>query len=270
MQADLITEYEFEQIRLFFQRETGIALADSKRSLVCGRLNSRLRELQLTDFASYLDYLRQPTQHAERQMAVDLLTTNETYFYRESKHFTFLSTMLAGWPGERPPLIWSAACSSGEEPYTLAMLMAEQFGRKPWRLLASDISLRMLETARTALYPMSRARELPTALLKKYCLKGRGDYEGYLLVDDSVRHRVTFSQRNLMDQQELDEKADVIFLRNVLIYFDSNAKAKIVANLTRCLKPGGLLFIGHSESLHGVTACYEQICPALYRLKGVA
>ncbi|CAM5215708.1 CheR family methyltransferase [Alishewanella longhuensis] len=180
-------------------------------------------------------------------MAVDLLTTNETYFYREPKHFNFLQSVLAEWQGEKAPLIWSAACSSGEEPYTIAMLMAEAFGSRPWHILASDISMRMLESARTALYPLSRAKELPTSFLKKYCLKGHGDFEGYLLLEDKLKQRVQFAQRNLMEPQQLETKVDVIFLRNVLIYFDNKTKSQIINNLSRCLKPEGLLFIGHSD-----------------------
>ncbi|CAM5215913.1 CheR family methyltransferase [Alishewanella longhuensis] len=268
MQADLISNTEFDQIRRFFQQESGICLADTKRSLVSGRLAGRLRALKLANFNAYLSFITKPGNELERQMAVDLLTTNETYFYREPKHFNFLQSVLAEWQGEKAPLIWSAACSSGEEPYTIAMLMAEAFGSRPWHILASDISMRMLESARTALYPLSRAKELPTSFLKKYCLKGHGDFEGYLLLEDKLKQRVQFAQRNLMEPQQLETKVDVIFLRNVLIYFDNKTKSQIINNLSRCLKPEGLLFIGHSESLHGISEQFTAIKPALYRYKG--
>jgi len=268
MHADLISDDEFAQIRRFFQHESGIALPDTKRSLVSGRLAGRLRALKLGSFAEYLHLIMQPGQALEKQMAVDLLTTNETYFYRESKHFVYLQTLLAQWSGDKAPLIWSAACSSGEEPYTLAMFMAEAFGSRPWHILASDISTRVLESARTALYPLTRAKELPLPLLKKYCLKGKGEYEGYLLIDEKLQQRVQFAQRNLMESQHLDSKVDIIFLRNVLIYFDNKTKAVILNNISRCLKPDGLLFIGHSESLHGISDQFVAIKPALYRFTG--
>ncbi|MDP5460380.1 protein-glutamate O-methyltransferase CheR [Alishewanella sp. SMS8] len=268
MQVDLISNIEFDQIRRFFQQESGICLADTKRSLVSGRLAGRLRALKLDNFNAYLSYIAKQGNELERQMAVDLLTTNETYFYREPKHFAFLEKVLTEKQGEKAPLIWSAACSSGEEPYTIAMLMAEVFGSRPWQVLGSDISMRMLESGRTGLYPLSRAKELPTHLLKKYCLKGHGDFDGYLLVDDKIKQHVQFAQRNLMEPQQLDTKADIIFLRNVLIYFDNKTKTQIINNISRCLKPNGLLFIGHSESLHGISEQFTALKPALYRFKG--
>lgn len=268
MVAEQLTELEFSRIRDFFQQESGIRLADSKKSLVCGRLNSRLRALNLRDYQSYLSFIIKPENQTEKQLAIDLLTTNETYFYRESKHFHYLQQLLTEWSAEKPPLIWSAACSSGEEPYTLAMLMAEQFSSRPWRILASDLSVKMLTTAKLGLYPLTRAKELPSNLLKKYCLKGKKQYDGYLLVDDFIRNRVEFSQRNLMEPQQLDEKVDMIFLRNVLIYFDNKTKGQIIDLLSRWLKPEGLLFIGHSESLHGITERFSAIKPALYQYKG--
>ncbi len=268
MIAEVLTELEFCKIRDFFHQESGIKLAESKKSLICGRLNSRLRSLQLPDYLTYLQYIAEPANAVEKQLAIDLLTTNETYFYREPKHFQFLNEQLANWQSERLPIIWSAACSSGEEPYTIAMLMAEHFGNRPWQVLASDISERMLTTAKTGLYPMSRAKELPKPLLHKYCLKGKAQYQDYLLVDEQLRQRVRYSQRNLMETQHLDEKADMIFLRNVLIYFDNKSKAQIVNMLARCLKPKGLLFIGHSESLHGISDKYHAIKPALYQYSG--
>lgn len=265
MAAELLTDLEFVRIRDFFQHESGIRLADSKKSLVCGRLNSRLRALELDNYQAYLSYISRAENTLEKQLAIDLLTTNETYFYREPKHFQFLAQYLQQWSGDRPPVIWSAASSSGEEPYTIAMLMAEQFGSRPWHVLASDLSVKMLSSAKLGLYPMTRVKELPSPLLKKYCLKGTQQYDGYVLVEDSIRQRVEFTQRNLMEAQQLDEKVDIIFLRNVLIYFDNKTKGQIIDLLSRWLKPQGLLLIGHSESLHGITERFTAIQPAIYK-----
>lgn len=268
MNTEALTVLEFSKIRDFFQQESGIRLAESKKSLVCGRLNSRLRALKIPSYQAYLSYISEPQHSIERQLAIDLLTTNETYFYREPKHFIFLTEYLQNWTSERTPVIWSAACSSGEEPYTLAMLMAERFGTRPWQILASDLSQRMLTTARTGLYPVGRTRELPEYLLKKYCLRGKGQYDGYILIDDFLQHRVSFMQRNLMEPQQLSEKVDIVFLRNVLIYFDNQTKKQIIKLVSQWLKPDGLLFTGHSESLHGISEHFYALKPALYQYRG--
>jgi len=270
MVAEQLTPSEFTQIQHFFYDASGIRLAESKKSLICGRLNARLRALDIADYSSYVRFIQQPGQEVERQLAVDLLTTNETYFYREPKHFQLLQQMLHEWDRERAPIIWSAACSSGEEPYTLAMLMYEAFGSRPWKVLASDLSSRVLATASLGLYPLTRAKELPRDLLKKYCLRGTGSYEGYLVVEDQIKQRVEFSQRNLMALSPLNEKVDIIFLRNVLIYFDNTHKRTIVNAVAKQLKKKGWLFIGHSESLHGISDCFTPIQPAVYQFEGVS
>lgn len=270
MVSEQLTPSEFKQIQSFFYAASGIRLAESKKSLICGRLNARLRALNLTDYASYVRFVQQPGNEVEKQLAVDLLTTNETYFYREPKHFQLLQQMLQEWQGDRAPIIWSAACSSGEEPYTLAMLMYEAFGSRPWKILASDLSSRVLETASMGLYPLTRAKELPAELLKKYCLKGTGPYEGYLMVEEHIKQRVEFSQRNLMNLSPLNEKVDIIFLRNVLIYFDNEHKKSIVTAVSKQLRKKGWLFIGHSESLHGINEWFSPIQPAVYQFEGAS
>ena len=202
-------------------------------------------------------------------MTVDLLTTNETYFFREQQHFDLLKDLLQqGWPGHVPQ-IWSAACSSGEEPYSIAMTLAEHFGDKPWQVDASDLSNRMLSTAEQGLYPLSRAREVPSALLRKYCLKGLGQFDGYLLVEPGLRQRLSLHTHNLMEPVTRKKKYDLIFLRNVLIYFDAPSKKTIINHLLQALQPGGLLFVGHSESLNGITDALVPLRPAVYRLAEV-
>jgi len=260
-----ITDHEFNAISQFFFAESGIRLGVNKRSLVCGRLAPRLKALQIDKYGDYLHFIEAAQNELERQLAVDLLTTNETYFFREMRHFSFLQELLAqGWPGHVPQ-IWSAASSSGEEPYSIAMVMAEQFGDSAWQVDASDLSLRMLDTATRGLYPLSRARDMPPALLKKYCLKGLGQYEGYLLLDEALRRRVQFRSHNLMEPVVTSKKYDVIFLRNVLIYFDAAGKKKIISNLIKVLQPDGYLFVGHSESLNGITEQLVSVRPAVYR-----
>ena len=260
-----INDVEFDQIRRFFAAESGIRLNDSKRSLVCGRLGGRLRKLQLASFHDYMMYIQHPSHQVERQLAIDLLTTNETYFFREPRHFEFLAQLAAKDWSAKPLRVWSAACSSGEEPYSIAMVLSEHLHANQWQLVASDLSSRMLASAKQALYPLQRARELPTALLKKYCLKGVGEYDGYLLVDEQLQQRVHFMQLNLMQPLPEVGSFDVIFLRNVLIYFDQAGKKQIVSQLLTRLKVGGYLLVGHSESLHGVVDGLQLLQPAVYQ-----
>ncbi len=266
MSSHLISDHEFSAISQFFFTESGIRLGANKRSLVCGRLAPRLKALEMERYGDYLDFISMERNGLERQMAVDLLTTNETYFFREMRHFNFLQQLLEQqWPGHVPQ-IWSAACSSGEEPYSIAMLLAEHLGEGNWQVDASDLSSRMLETAARGLYPLSRARDMPNGFLKRYCLKGLETYEGYLLVDDVIKRRVHLQSHNLMEPVQSSKKYDLIFLRNVLIYFDAEGKKKIIQHLIKALQPEGYLFVGHSESLNGITEQLIPVKPAVYRL----
>lgn len=266
MSIEAISDRDFAAISQFFYAESGIRLGVNKRSLVCGRLAPRLKVLQLDNYGTYLQFITQDVNQLERRLAVDLLTTNETYFFREQRHFDFLQELLQqGWPGHIPQ-IWSAACSSGEEPYSIAMTLAEHLGDKPWQVDASDLSSRMLATAAQGLYPLSRAKEVSTAFLRKYCLKGHGQFDGYLLVDESLRQRLSLQAHNLMEPVTRRKKYDLIFLRNVLIYFDADGKKTIINHLLKVLQPDGFIFVGHSESLNGITDALVPVKPAIYRL----
>lgn len=259
---------DFERLRQLFHRASGILLADSKKVLVCGRLSKRLREHRLQSFRQYLDLIERPEGAGERQVAIDLLTTNETHFFREPRHFDFLRDALRepSTALNRAALrVWSAACSTGEEPYSIAMLLAEELGRRPWSVLASDLSTQVLDQARRALYGKARAEEIPLDLRRKYCLVGADEFEGMVLIARELRERVEVMQINLMEPLPVMEPFDVVFLRNVLIYFDNDAKRRIVESVATRLKPGGVLFIGHSETLNGVTSAYRQVVPTVYR-----
>lgn len=204
----------------------------------------------------------------ERQTAIDLLTTNETHFFREPKHFELLrsevrSRLQRGLNG--PMRIWSAACSSGEEPYSLAMTLAEILGDRPWQVLASDLSTKVLADAQRGIYGRQRAEEVPRELAVRYLLEGYDECDGLYRIDPALSKRVSFQQLNLMEPLPRMESFDFIFLRNVLIYFDVAAKRRIVESVVTRLKPGGLLFIGHSETLGGVTDVVRQVVPTVYR-----
>lgn len=257
-------ELEFRRFQKLIFDAAGIHLAPIKRSMVEGRLAKRLKVLQLPDFVSYVRYI--DLHEAEYQLVVDLLTTNETYFFREPKHFEFLREQVLGQlPSGHKLQVWSAACSSGEEPYSVAMLLADELNNKGWSILASDISQQVLLRAKLGLYPLSRTEGIPLAYLKKFCLRGIDQEAGNLLVDKKLREKVAFAQVNLLEPPPGLPQFDVIFLRNVLIYFQAETKERVVMQVIKNLKPNGYLFIGHSETLNGLECGLQQVAPAIYR-----
>lgn len=259
-----ISDGEFAHFQQLILRRAGISLTTSKKALVAGRLAKRLKHHGLTSYADYYRLLSQLSD--EVQVAVDLLTTNETYFFREPKHFDWLrDRVLPAHPPGKPLRIWSAACSSGEEPYSLAMLLGEQWGDRNWEILGSDISTRVLEKACNGLYPLQGARGITPAMLRSHCLKGVGSQEGWFLIDPALRQRVHFAQINLNAALPEVGEFDVIFLRNVMIYFQAETKRQVVARLLAKLRKGGTFIIGHSESLSGIAEGLELQAPSIYR-----
>lgn len=261
-----ITDHEFGAIKKMIYDRAGIHLQENKKHLVEGRLSKRLRAHQLASFSDYLSLLSGNSHPEERQMAIDLLTTNETYFFREPKHFEFLQQHLSQvcLVGEEFR-VWSAACSFGQEPYSIAMLLDDRLGNRNWEVVASDISTQVLDKARKALYPIDQAEKIPNPYLKKYCLKGVGMQEGTLLIDEALRNRVRFIHTNLNSELPRVGQFDVIFLRNVMIYFDVETKKSLVKRLKMMLKPGGYLLVGHSESLNGINPGLRMLSPSIYQ-----
>ncbi|RZT75875.1 chemotaxis protein methyltransferase CheR [Azospira oryzae] len=261
-----ISDQEFGRFRDLIYQIAGIQLSDAKKVLLVGRLSRRLKHYGLSTFAQYYQLVTSPQESRELQTMVDLLTTNETYFFREPKHFDYLAQEILphkAKPGV-PFNIWSAACSSGEEPYTLAMVLAEHLGNRPWQVVGSDISTVVLAKAQAGHYPLERTEGIPPQYLKKYCLKGVRSQEGTLLVAKELRERVRFLQVNLTKPAPDLGPFDVIFLRNVMIYFDMETKRKVVENLITRLKPGGTFIVGHSESLNGITDRLKCLRPTIY------
>jgi chemotaxis protein methyltransferase CheR len=257
---------EFKQFRTWIHDVAGISLSDTKHALVRGRLAPRIRHHRLASYGDYFRLLVNGKFPGEAQIAVDLLTTNETHFFREPKHFEFLRTRIVpDHPGTRPMRVWSAACSSGEEPYSIAMTLAATMGARPWEILGTDLSTRVLERARRGHYGLARAGGIPPEYLRDYCLKGIGPQEGTLLVDEALRARVQFMQVNLNGAYPRFGPFDVIFLRNVMIYFDMPTKRRLVARLLDHLRPGGHLFVGHAESLNGVNDVLRPAVVSVYR-----
>lgn len=262
-----ITDVEFGQLRRLLFQNAGISLSDAKKTMVIGRLHKRLAACGLDNFTVYLRKIASGDE-AELRIMVDLLTTNETYFFRESKHFDFLRQYVLNRPNPRAPFsVWSAACSSGEEPYTVAMVLMDALGPDvSWDILASDISTRILERAQTGHYIMERAKNIPPSMLGKYCLKGVRAQEGTFLVSRELRNRVRFRYLNLIEALPGNlGPFDFIFLRNVMIYFETETKRKVVQSLTRKLRSGGYFLVGHSENLAGVDDTLVSVRPAIYR-----
>jgi chemotaxis protein methyltransferase CheR len=262
-----ISDAEFAKFRKLIHEIAGISLSDAKKVLLVGRLSKRLKHYRFHTFAEYYHHVTNGGAPDERQLMVDLLTTNETYFFREDKHFDFLRRkVLPAHPSGRSFDAWSAASSTGEELYTTAMVLADHFGLEgQWSVFGSDISLSVLHTAESGHYPMEKTRGLPPEYLRKYCLKGVRSQEGTFLIDRRLRAHTHFSQINLNTELPKLGSFDIIFLRNVMIYFDAPTKQRVVARLAKKLRPGGHFVIGHSETLNGINDELRAVQPTIYQ-----
>ena len=262
-----ISPQEFAQFQRLIYKIAGISLADSKSTLLVGRLSKRLRHHGFATFAQYYRLVASGEVPEELQIMVDLLTTNETYFFREPAHFDFLRNVVL--PQRMPGAIfrvWSAASSSGEEAYSIAMTLAENLPTSPWEIIGSDISTKVLAKAASGHYSLERTEGIPPGYLRKYCLKGVRSHAGTMLIEPDLRRHVRFCQINLMHPVPTDiGDFDVIFLRNVMIYFDPETKTRVVHNLLPRLRKGGYLIIGHSETLNGITDRVVAVQPTIYR-----
>jgi len=259
-----LNQPEFLKLQQIIYSIAGIHMTEAKKPLMSGRLYKRLRHHQLQSYADYISLLTR--DHQELKVAVDLLTTNETYFFREPKHFTWLQQHVLPTVSRTQKFrCWSAASSTGQEAYSLAMLFHDQLGNSGWEIFASDISSKVLSVAREGLYPIKLAEEIPQEYLKTYCLKGVGQQEGQLKIDPILMNKVRFDNINLNEKLPDVGMFDVIFLRNILIYFQQDTKRAVVARLLEKLKPGGYLVIGHSETLYGIFPELKPLGPSIYR-----
>jgi chemotaxis protein methyltransferase CheR len=266
----------FQKFQKLIYAETGIWLGSSKTALLCGRLFRRLRALEMDSLKTYYECVSQPGQDEERAQMIDAITTNETRFFREPRQFDFLvQAVFPRWQAQaerglrpRKMRIWSAGCSSGEEPYTLAMLLAKYLpAEQGWdaRLLATDISNRVLEKAGRGTYPIARSAELPKDLLHQFMLRGTAEREGEMKMKVEIQRMVEFRRLNLNDESnQIEGPFDAIFCRNVLIYFDAASKQRVVRNLIHHLGANGLLFVGHAENLANMTTQLRSIESTIY------
>lgn len=261
-----LTTGEFALFQRLIHESTGIHLGEAKKTLLVGRLGKRLRALGLSSFGEYYRHLTHNRANGEFQTMVDLVTTNETYFFREQQHFDFLRTLLANHQAERPFHVWSAAASTGEEAYSLCMVLTDELGIDGnWTVSGTDISQSVLQTAARGRYELARVRGLPTAYLHRYCLKGIGSQSGSFVVDRRLRAHTRFLHLNLTTDLPRLGPFDLILLRNVMIYFDAPTKAGVIRRLADTLRPGGHLIVGHAETLNGLDQPLVQIRPTIYR-----
>jgi chemotaxis protein methyltransferase CheR len=269
-----ITTRDFRRFQALVQGEAGIFLSDQKRALLVGRLAPRLRALELPSFAAY--YERVWSDREELVRMIDALCTNETHFFREPKQFAFLEQeVLPAWraaadAGTRAKRVrvWSAGCSTGEEPYSIAMSLAWHLPGWSVEILASDLSTKVLDRAAAGIWPMERAEEIPPHYRKTFMLRGRGAQEGKMAARPELSATIRFARINLNDESypAVAGRFDLIFCRNVLIYFDAPSKRRVIDRLLDRLDPAGFFFLGHSESLNHVERV-RTAGPTVYTLK---
>jgi len=253
-----LTGEEFSAISSLVYRKAGIYLPENKRYLVYNRLVNRLRKLEIPSFGKYLEYVA--SKNSELGVMINLITTNETFFFREPVHFEFLkeltSSDLAGKTGIR---VWSAACSTGEEAYTIAMVLADGIAGGGWEVTGSDINETVLETAKRGIYPVSQKMKIPEQYLKSFCLKGVRSNSGKIAMADELRRHVSFLKINLNEEIPKIGMFDIVFLRNVLIYFDGDMKSRVLARVLSHVKRNGYLIVSHTESLIGTGTNLELV-----------
>jgi chemotaxis protein methyltransferase CheR len=270
--AEGLSAREFARLRELIYTETGICLSPEKKTMVEVRLKRRLRTLNMASYREYCEFIfsRQGLK-GELISLINVITTNKTDFFREPLHFDFLVQKVLPQleVNTRSFVIWSAGCSSGEEPYTLAMVLSEYAEAHPgfrFRILASDISTAVLEKAEAGVYSLECVAPIPVTLKRKYLLRSRDSQSARVRVVPELRKLVEFRRLNFMDADYLvGERLDAIFCRNVLIYFDRATQENILRKLIKNLAPSGYLFVGHSETLHDMDLPVVPVAPALYR-----
>jgi chemotaxis protein methyltransferase CheR len=263
-----ISKEAFDQISKHVNRTYGINLSEAKRNLVENRLFKRLRLLRMSSYAQYIEHIFNPAGRAELDLLCDFLSTNKTYFYRESAHFDFLQKLLTKTPPTKTWKIWSAACSGGDEVYTISCIFEEAAKKNSlqYSILGTDISSRMIDESNEGKYPAIRINPLPTHLIKTYFEKTQDEKKQEVFTAaGAIRKHVRFQQFNLIkDIPSLPEKFDIIFCRNVLIYFKDDMKQMVVDAMITKLNPGGHLILGHCEGMLCRNTGLKQVSPAIF------
>ncbi len=268
---DPLTDVLFKKFSTLVFENTGIFLKSEKKELLNARLGKRLRQCQINSFEEYYDYVQADTSGEELISLINSVSTNFTSFFRENAHFEYLANEVLpefSKSGSSSLKVWSAACSSGEEPYTLSIVLNDykQGNRSfSFAIQATDISTKVLDIAKAGVYADERIRTMPKNVLKQYFQKGKGNSAGFVKVKRELREPISFKRFNLMGDFPWREEFDVIFCRNVMIYFNRETQQELVNKFSRCLKPGGYLFIGHSESLTSIEHPFTQVSTTAYK-----
>ncbi len=271
-----LTNEQFQRIANFIQKNVGIKMPDQKKIMVQSRLYARLKELKMNNFEDYIDYVFQKNSQGEEEIAlmINVITTNLTSFFRESNHFDFMTNVALPEIAKEFPVveIWSAACSSGEEPYTISVVMQEFMRSHPnvirdFSVLATDISSRMLDKAINAVYPMESVENISYDLKKRYFLKSKKQENPLVRVNPYTRGKVKFDRLNFMDDDYsiVSTSKNIIFCRNCLIYFDKATQESVIRKLIKHLVPGGYLFLGHSETIFGMDLPLKTVGPTIFK-----
>lgn len=275
-----LSDRDFNRFRKLIFDLAGITLSEHKRALVYSRLAKRLRAHGLSSYSEYYELVSEADPDSQEIVEfINAITTNKSSFFRESHHFDFLREVVfpehleqVNKGTRRAIRIWSAGCSNGQEPYTLAMTLFEFFGVDTsidFDIFASDIDTNVIQRARQGVYNAEQIEDIPDYLLHKYFLRGKGDKRGYAKAGKELQSIINFQRLNLFDATwPMKEKLDVIFCRNVIIYFNRDTQRKLITRMTQHLRPGGYLMLGHSESLHGYDSGLEHVRKNVYRYKG--
>lgn len=272
-----MTEKDFRHFSSFIYKQCAINLGPGKKEMLASRLSKRLKALKMKTLKEYRNYLMTPEGEAEKHIhLLDVVSTNKTDFFREPVHFDFLTEYVlplliraAGGAPKTNLKVWSAGCSTGEEPYTLGFVLSEYFEKVihiNYSILASDLSTRVLDVAKKAVYSERRAADIPKSLKRKYLLRGKGSQNGYYKIVPELKTKIMFQRINLNNGRSfgIGYKMDIIFCRNVLIYFDRATQKVLVEKMYSQLNRGGFLFTGHSESIHGLKTGFENVATSVY------
>ncbi len=263
-------ESTFNKFRELVYQKSGISLGNGKEALVSARISKRMRALEINDFREYLKFVTQDKSGKEIVQLLDMISTNVTSFFRESNHFDFLKTIVSEWlsQGQRRFRFWSAACSTGEEPYTMAMILSETVtgNSVDMKILATDISTRVLDKCREGTYEGEKLKSIPPNFKERYFKQQRNDNgETIHLVNGALKNLIVFKRLNLSTHPfPMRGPFDVIFCRNVMIYFDNDLRSSLLGEMYRLLKPNGYLMVGHSESLTGIACDFRTLQPSVY------
>ncbi|MGE4268310.1 MAG: protein-glutamate O-methyltransferase CheR [Deferribacterales bacterium] len=269
-----LEEKDFNRLKTFIESSCGIKLSENKRSMVEGRLRKRIKALGMRGYAEYVDFVFDGGRDSiEQTYLIDVITTNKTDFFRENNHFEMMSSKILpvlsakkGLGQVRPLKVWSCASSTGEEPYTIAMVLAEFFGADgKFSVYATDINTSVLSAAQKAIYTEEKAKDIPYALKKKYLMRSKNPDDRLVRFRPEIRSKVKFARLNLKSRSYLiPEPMDIVFCRNVLIYFDVKTQEEMLGRICSHINPGGFLFMGHSESIHGMRLPVKSYAPTIY------